>query len=220
MSNDVRGQLLVVSSPSGAGKTTLCTRLRREFSTLGFSVSYTTRPPRPGESDGVEYNFVTREEFDAMIREGAFAEHAEVHGNLYGSGVEVVESALAEGRDLLFDIDHQGGRQLAARFGADVVLVFVMPPSQVELERRLRGRGTDAEDVIARRLAAAKAEMEHFVDYEFVVVNDELDAAYASLRAIYIAGRHRTSRMSARARQIVDGRKSEPVVASVAAGQG
>src|SRR5688572_20945787 len=136
-----RGMLLVVSSPSGAGKTMLCNRLRKEFPALGFSVSYTTRAPRPGETDGVEYNFVDQATFQEMIAKDELAEYAMVHSNMYGTSAKQVRAALDESKDLLFDIDYQGGRQLRQKFPEDVVLVFILPPSIQELERRLRGRG-------------------------------------------------------------------------------
>lgn len=189
-----RGQLLVVSSPSGAGKSTLCKRLRAEFDDLGFSVSFTTRAPRPGETDGVEYHFRSATTFQEMIGRDEFAEYAMVHGNMYGTSAETVEAALSEGRDLIFDIDFQGGRALRRRFGPDVVLVFILPPSLQELERRLRSRATDANEVIERRLKVALSEMEHYAEYDYVIVNDDLDKAYDALRGIYLACRHRIAR--------------------------
>jgi guanylate kinase len=203
MSSEGRGQLLVVSSPSGAGKSTLCRRLREEFEDLAFSISYTTRAPRPGETDGVEYHFVDVGAFQKMVARDEFAEHALVHGNMYGTSAATVEAVLASGRDLIFDIDFQGGRQLRARFGEDVVLVFILPPSLEELERRLRSRATDAADVIARRLEVARSEMEHYSEYDYLIVNDDLDPAYDALRGIYLACRHRTPRQRARAEQLL-----------------
>ena len=147
MSNKHRGLLFVVSSPSGAGKTTLCTRLRGEFAQIRFSVSYTTRSPRPGEVHGREYFFVDPADFTEMVTGDEFAEYALVHGNNYGTSAALVGEALASGIDLLFDIDYQGGRQLKAKFPGDVVLVFILPPSLAELERRLRARNTDAAEV-------------------------------------------------------------------------
>ncbi|HEX6839848.1 MAG TPA: guanylate kinase, partial [Polyangia bacterium] len=143
-----RGLLIVVSSPSGAGKTTLCHRLIEEFPEVMFSVSYTTRPKRRGEEEGVDYHFVDEAAFDKMIVAGDFAEWAEVHGHRYGTTVNAVREALEGGRHVLFDIDYQGGRQLKAKFEKEAVLVFVLPPSLDELERRLRKRATDAPDVI------------------------------------------------------------------------
>jgi guanylate kinase len=210
MSNErsERGLLLVVSSPSGAGKTTLCTRLRREFSGLEFSVSYTTRAPRKGEEHGKDYFFVDPEAFEAMIRRDELAEYALVHGNNYGTSAPQVREALSRGRDLLFDIDFQGGRQLRQKFPDDVVLVFILPPSMPELERRLRSRGTDAAEVIDRRLRMAREEIRHYGEYHYVIVNDDLDRAYDALRAVYVAERHRTLRRRAAADAVISGQGS------------
>src|SRR5579884_2656444 len=157
------GLLVVISSPSGAGKTTLCQRLLKEFQdTLVFSVSYTTRKMRAGERDGVDYHFVDDAAFDAMVAEDQFAEWAEVHGKRYGTSVSFVDEALSGGKDVLFDIDYQGGRQLRAKFESDALLVFILPPSLAELEKRLRRRATDEEDVIRRRLQKAHEEIEHY----------------------------------------------------------
>ncbi len=182
-----RGLLIVVSSPSGAGKTTLCRRLIDEFPNIVFSVSYTTRPLRRGEEDGVDYHFVDRAVFDQMVARDEFAEWAEVHGNRYGTTVEAVHQALEGGRHVLFDIDYQGGRQLKASFEHEAVLVFVLPPSLSELERRLRQRATDAPDVIERRLAKARDELDQYGIYQYLIVNDDLPRAYDRLRAIYLA---------------------------------
>ncbi|MFV8756002.1 guanylate kinase [Nannocystaceae bacterium ST9] len=204
------GSLLVVSSPSGAGKTTLCSRLRQEFPQIGFSVSYTTRKPRPGETDGVEYNFVSFERFQEMAAKDEFAEYAMVHGNMYGTAANQVEDAIVNGRDLLFDIDFQGGRQLRRRFPNEVVLVFILPPSLRELERRLRRRATDADEVIAQRLKVARSELAHYDEYDYLIVNDDLDNAYDGLRAIYVASLHGRERQAARARALIDGQEALP----------
>jgi guanylate kinase len=205
-----RGLLLVVSSPSGAGKTTLCNRLRREFPKIGFSVSYTTRQPRPGETDGVEYHFVSSERFQEMAAADEFAEYAMVHGNMYGTSARQVSRALDEGRDILFDIDFQGGRQLRQRFGDEVVLVFILPPSLRELERRLRQRATDADDVIAQRLKVARSELAHYPEYDYLIVNDDLDRAYDSLRAVYMAAIHRRPRQAAVVEHLLQGQEELP----------
>ena len=189
-----RGLLVVISSPSGAGKTTLCRKLMDEFPALKFSVSYTTRTARAGERNGVDYNFVDGETFDRMVAQGDFAEWAEVHGNRYGTTVDAVRQALDGGRDVLFDIDYQGGRQIKARFGREAILVFVLPPSLEELERRLRTRATDAPEVIERRLAKAKEEIAQSRLYEYLVVNDEFDKAAADMRAIIQATSMRVNR--------------------------
>ncbi len=204
MSNKHRGHLLVVSSPSGAGKTTLCNRLRQEFSSIGFSVSYTTRQPRAGEKDGREYHFISPERFQDMAVRDEFAEYATVHGNMYGSSRAEVERALSDGTDLLFDIDFQGARQLKQKFPDEsVVLIFIMPPSVGALEERLKRRATDADSVIRRRLEMAHIEMERYDEYDFVIVNDNIDAAYDALRAIYVAGLHRRERQAGLAQAIL-----------------
>jgi len=203
-----RGLLFVVSSPSGAGKTTLCDRLRGEFSSLEFSVSYTTRAPRPGETDGVEYHFTDIDAFQTMVACDEFAEHALVHGHLYGTSAAQVLRALEEGRSLLFDIDYQGGRQLRQKFPADVVSVFILPPSLKELESRLRNRGTDAQDVIARRLRVAREELRHYHEYDYLIMNDDLERAYDALRAVYMAQLHTRSRQRARAEAVLSGQES------------
>lgn len=205
-----RGSLLIVSSPSGAGKTTLCKRLRAEFPNIGFSVSYTTRKPRPGETDGVEYNFVSMERFQEMAARDEFAEYAMVHGNMYGTAANQVRDALVQGRDLLFDIDFQGGRQLRRHFPEEVVLVFILPPSLRELERRLRQRATDADEVIAQRLKVARSELAHYDEYDYLIVNEQLEPAYDALRAIYVASLHARPRQAARARALIDGQEALP----------
>ncbi len=182
-----RGLLIVVSSPSGAGKTTLCRRLIDEFPDIVFSVSYTTRAMRRGEEEGTDYHFVDREVFDEMVEHEEFAEWAEVHGNRYGTTVEAVRQALEGGRHVLFDVDYQGGRQIKAKFEKEAVLVFVLPPSLSELERRLRQRATDAPEVIDRRLAKALDELKQYSLYQYLIVNDDLPRAYDRLRAIYLA---------------------------------
>lgn len=185
--------LLIVSSPSGAGKTTLCNRLRQDHPDLRFSVSHTTRKPRPNEQDGREYHFVDHDVFQRMIDEGAFAEWAHVHGNMYGTSVAEIEAAKRDSRGLLFDIDYQGARQIKARM-PEAVGVFILPPSLAELERRLRGRGTEDEPTTQRRLKAAKGEIEHYGFFDFVIVNDEMQRAYDDLRAVVLAERCRRGR--------------------------
>ena len=183
-----RGVLLVVSSPSGAGKTTLCSKLRGAHPNITFSVSYTTRPPRPGERDGVDYHFVSGEEFERMVQEGAFAEWAWVHGHRYGTALRPVAQALAQGLDMLFDIDYQGARQLKCRF-PEAVMVFILPPSVRELVARLERRATEAPEVRARRLKGAVSELDHYDAYDFLVINDDLEQAYRELEAVYLAAR-------------------------------
>lgn len=202
-----RGLLLVVSSPSGAGKTTLCARLRQEFSSLGFSVSYTTRPPRKGETDGVEYNFVDLPTFQEMVARDEFAEYAMVHNNMYGTSAQRVTEVIEEGKDILFDIDYQGGRQLRQKFPDDVVLVFILPPSIKELERRLRGRGTDSNEVIERRIRVAREELRHYDEYDYLVMNDDLERAYDALRAVYLSQMHTRARQAALAERVLSGQE-------------
>ena len=190
-----RGLLLILSSPSGAGKSTLSRRLMDWDRSLRFSVSATTRKPRPGEQDGREYYFRSRDEFEAMVRNGQMLEHAEVFGNFYGSPRGPVEAAMAEGRDTLFDIDWQGGQQIRnSALGRDVVSVFVLPPSIAELESRLRGRAQDSEAVIAERMAKSEAEISHWAEYDYVIVNNDLDTAFNDLVTILQAERLRRDR--------------------------
>lgn len=188
-----RGTLMIVSSPSGAGKTTLTRRLLEELAspprTLDFSVSYTTRPQRSGEVEGRDYHFISSAVFERMIERNEFAEHAFVHGNRYGTAQAPVEAALMQGKDVIFDVDWQGGAALAARWPDDSLKVFILPPDLETLARRLRTRATDAPEVIDRRLRKAIEELGHFHEYQHLIVNDELDRAYAVLRAIYLTRR-------------------------------
>ncbi len=195
--------LLVVSSPSGAGKTTLTRRLMGDFDSLIFSVSYTTRPPREGERHGRDYFFVGLEVFESMVAEDRFAEHAVVHGNHYGTADTQIREAFEAGKDVLFDIDYQGGRQLKAKYPSEAVMVFVLPPSMEVLAGRLRTRATDSEETIRRRLAKAVDELGHYHAYEHLVVNDDMDTAYDELRAIYVAARCRQHRRSPVAESLI-----------------
>ena len=193
-----RGLLLILSSPSGAGKSTLARRLMDWDPTIRFSVSATTRPPRPGEEDGREYYFKTRAAFEDLVAAGQMLEHAEVFGNLYGSPRGPVEAAMAEGRDTLFDIDWQGGQQIRnSALGRDVVSVFVLPPSIAELDRRLRGRAQDSEQVIAGRMAKSRDEISHWAEYDYVLINDDLDQSFKYLLTILEAERMRRDRQPA-----------------------
>lgn len=180
-----RGLLLVVSSPSGAGKTTLARRLLASHSELCFSVSYTTRAKRRGEQDGVDYHYVSDAEFDRMIAADAFAEWCVVHGRRYGTAVETVAATLASGRQVLLDIDYQGAQKLADQLPREARLVYILPPSFTILEQRLRARGTDSEAVIEQRLAKAREELRHFRLYHYLVMNNDLEAAFTELNAIY-----------------------------------
>ena len=185
-----RGVLVIVSSPSGAGKTTLTRRLLEEFQPrLEFSVAFATRPQRAGEVAGRDYHFVSPDEFEDMVRRHEFAEHAFVHQNRYGTAQAPVEAALSAGRDVIFDVDWQGGAALAARWPADALKVFILPPALDILASRLKTRATDAPEVIERRLANALEELEHFHEYPNLIVNDDIDRAYGILRAIYLTRR-------------------------------
>jgi len=181
---------LIVTSPSGAGKTTLVRRLLARHPELAQSVSVTTRAPRAGEEDGRDYHFVSRPTFDEMVARGAFAEWAEVHGQRYGTSLEKVAEVRPRVRGMVFVIDQQGARQFKARV-PEAVGVFILPPSLGELERRLRGRATDIEESMARRLRDARVELTHYAMFDYVVVNDDLDAASAELDAIVVAERAR-----------------------------
>ncbi len=185
-----RGLLFIVSAPSGTGKTTLVERLVETVPDLVKSRSYTSRPARAGERDGLDYNFITRDRFEAMAAVGEFLEHADVFGNLYGTRAADTEAILAGGRDVVLVIDVQGARQVR-RGGLATVAVFVLPPSFAVLERRLRGRSQDAEAVIRRRLETAREEVAAFTEYDYLVVNDELDACVDRLRGIVLAERAR-----------------------------
>ncbi len=189
-----RGLMLVLSSPSGAGKTTIARAILAGDSQITMSISATTRPKRPGETDGVDYIFVDEARFAAMVEAGEFLEHAVVFGNRYGTPRAPVEAALAAGRDVLFDVDWQGEQQLAEAARDDLVSVFILPPSTDELERRLRARAQDSEEVVARRMARAADEMSHWPEYDYVIVNDDLDNSIDSVRAILRAERLRRTR--------------------------
>jgi guanylate kinase len=190
-----RGLLIILSSPSGAGKSTLARRLMAWDPTLRFSVSATTRAPRPGETDGIEYYFKSKDAFTAMVETGEMLEHAEVFGNFYGTPKAPVEAAMAEGRDTLFDIDWQGGQQVRrSSLAKDVVSIFVLPPSIADLESRLRSRAQDSDAVIAGRMAKSRDEISHWGEYDYVIVNEDIDAAEAELKTILMAERARADR--------------------------
>ncbi len=197
MTSDRTGILIILSSPSGAGKSTLSRRLIEWDSSLAFSVSATTRAPRPGEIDGQHYYFRTREAFQAMVAADEMLEHAEVFGNLYGSPRGPVETAMKAGRDTLFDVDWQGGQQIRnSALGRHVVSIFVLPPSLPELERRLQSRGQDSAEVIAGRMAKSRVEISHWAEYDYVLINDDLDRTEAELRTILTAERLRRERQT------------------------
>ena len=187
--------LIILSSPSGAGKTTLTRMLLDQSPELRFSVSHTTRAPRANEVDGRDYHFVDRPRFVELVNEGAFLEWAEVHGNLYGTSTAEVERARANPgcAGMIFDIDYQGARQIGSKV-ADVVSVFILPPSMQELERRLRGRASETEETLKRRYAVAEREIEHYALFHYVIVNDEVQRAFDELRSITVAERARRQR--------------------------
>lgn len=189
-----RGLMLVISSPSGAGKSTIARNLLRDDPELSISVSVTTRQRRHSEIEGQHYYFKTVREFDALRATDSLLEWAEVHGNFYGTPRDAVEAAMAEGRDMLFDIDWQGAQQLQEKMAGDVVSIFILPPSMAELQSRLHRRAEDTEEVIATRLANSRAEIEHWREYDYIVVNDDLDRAFSSVRSIIEAERLRRDR--------------------------
>jgi guanylate kinase len=197
-----RGLLFIVSAPSGAGKTTLVERLVEATPHLKMSRSYTSRAARPGEADGVDYNFVLRDRFEAMIAAGEFLEWAEVFGNLYGTCAADTERMLAAGDDVVLVIDVQGARKVRRR-GLAATTIFVMPPSAEVLEQRLRGRSKDSDAAIQRRLVVAKQEVASYTEYDFIVVNDHIDAAVERLRHVVLAERSRLGRMTGTAESIV-----------------
>jgi guanylate kinase len=197
-----RGLLFIVSAPSGTGKTTLVERLVQRVPNLRMSRSYTSRSARVGEQDGVDYNFITRNRFEAMAREGAFLEWADVFGSYYGTSAGDTDAALSRGEDVVLVIDVQGARQVRSR-GIETVGVFVLPPSSAILEQRLRGRSKDSAEQITRRLAVACSEVGEYTQYEYVVINDELDAAVERLQSIVIAERARAKQMRATAEAII-----------------
>ena len=191
-----RGLMLVLSSPSGAGKTTLSRRLLESDSNITISVSATTREKRRNEIDGRDYYFVTPEKFEQMARSGAFLEHATVFGHRYGTPRAPVEAALAEGRDVLFDIDWQGTQQLAQKARGDLVSIFILPPSRAELERRLKARAEDSADIVARRMANANDEISHWPEYDYIVLNDDIVRAHGHIESILAAERLRRQRQT------------------------
>jgi guanylate kinase len=189
-----RGLMFILSSPSGAGKTTISRRLLTIEPDLVLSISATTRPMRPGETDGGDYHFVDRAVFDRMIAEGAFLEYAKVFDHQYGTPRAPVEQSLAGGRDVLFDIDWQGTQQLAQSARDDLVSIFILPPSIGALEQRLKTRAQDSADVVAKRMAKAADEMSHWAEYDYIVVNEDLDASVARVRGILTAERLKRQR--------------------------
>lgn len=191
-----RGIMFVLSSPSGAGKSTLARSLLASDDNLSMSVSVTTRPPRDGEVEGVDYHFMSQEEFGILLNRDAFVEHAKVFDNYYGTLSAPVEEALDAGRDVLFDIDWQGAQQLSEAGGDDLVKVFILPPSKQELESRLKSRASDSAEVVAGRMAKANDEISHYAEYDYIIVNRDLEDAKGQVRAILDAERLRRSRQT------------------------
>jgi guanylate kinase len=189
-----RGLMLVISSPSGAGKSTIARNILEADPSMRLSVSVTTRQRRPSEIEGVHYHFVSPKEFERLRSSDSLLEWAEVHGNFYGTPREPAENAMAAGQDMLFDIDWQGAQQLQEKMPADVVSIFILPPTMTELQARLNRRAEDSPEVIATRLANARAEIAHWREYDYVVVNDDLNRAFASVRAIVESERLRRDR--------------------------
>ena len=189
------GLLIILSSPSGAGKSTLARRLRDGDPSVRFSISQTTRLPRKGEVDGQDYYFCTREKFEDNVANDEMLEHAEVFGNLYGSPKTPVEAALNDGVDIIFDVDWQGGQQIrASSLKESVVSIFILPPSIAELDRRLRGRGQDSDEVVAKRMSMARDEISHWPEYDYVLVNNDVDVCQSELTTIITAERLRRDR--------------------------
>jgi guanylate kinase len=198
--------LLILSSPSGAGKTTLTRMLLEQCAELRFSVSHTTRAPRANEVDGRDYHFVDRASFEKLVAEGAFLEWAEVHGNLYGTSKAEIERArtIPGCAGMIFDIDYQGARQIRSKVD-DVVAVFILPPSMAELEKRLRGRASETEEAVRRRYAVAEREIEHYALFDYVIVNDDVQRAFDELRSITVAERARRQRRAHQAEALLRG---------------
>jgi len=188
--------MLVLSSPSGAGKSTLSRRLLQSDANVTMSVSATTRPKRPGEVDGRDYYFVSPEKFAEMVAEDAFLEHATVFGNQYGTPRKAVEEILASGGDVLFDIDWQGTQQLEQKAKDDLVRVFILPPTRIELERRLRARAEDSAEVVGKRMSKANDEISHWAEYDYIIVNDDVQRAQAQLETILVAERLKRRRQT------------------------
>jgi guanylate kinase len=196
--------LLILSSPSGAGKTTLTRKLREQFPNMRFSVSHTTRKPRTNEVDGKDYHFVERKQFDELVEREAFLEWAHVHDNCYGTSLAEIERAKSDPQcgGIIFDIDYQGARQIRAKV-PDAVAVFILPPSLIELERRLRGRASDSDEVIRKRFAVAQVEIEHYGFFDYLVVNDDVEKAFQHLQGIILAERSRRFRRAELAERLL-----------------
>ncbi len=196
------GQLYVISGPSGVGKSTIIQRLRERITDLGYSISHTSRRPRRNETEGVDYYFVTEEVFREMIDQGAFVEWAEVYQDLYGTSSSSLLAPLEAGRDVLLDLDHQGAQRIKAQFG-ESILIFLLPPSLESLETRLRGRATDDEEVIKKRIERARQDLRNCIGYDYLIINADPDQAAGEVQAIIVSERHRRSRMLPRVQQML-----------------
>ena len=205
----MRGTLYIVAAPSGAGKSSIVNAVLARDPNIRLSISFTSRPPRPGERHAEHYNFVTAAEFEAMVAAGDFFEHARVHGDWKGTARQSVEPYLAQGRDVLLEIDWQGARQVRAMI-PDAVSVFILPPSRAALEERMRKRGQDAEAVIQQRLAAAREEMSHYSEFDYVIVNDIFDIAVAEMGSIFTASRLRKDAQVARHARLLTSLLADP----------
>jgi guanylate kinase len=201
------GNLFIVSAPSGAGKTSMVNALLARNKEIALSVSYTSRPPRPGETDGVDYHFVSRETFLSMARHGDFLESAEVYGNLYGTSQSWIESQTAGGRDILLEIDWQGAAQVRKKF-PDCISIFILPPTLQALETRLKGRAQDSAEVIARRILSAREDITHVAEFDYVIINDKLDEALRQLDAVVVAAGLRRDRQLVRQQDLINQLKS------------
>lgn len=190
-----RGLMVVLSSPSGAGKSTISRALMERDRNLTMSVSATTRPPRPGEEDGKDYYFVDKSQFDSMVADGKMLEHAQVFDNFYGTPKEPVEEALSRGRDVMFDVDWQGTQQLTDNAPKDLVRIFILPPSLEELERRLHTRAQDSEEVVQKRMSKAASEMSHYLEYDYIIINIDIEESVAQVEAILTAERQKRERL-------------------------
>ena len=199
-----KGAIFVVSAPSGAGKTSLVKRVISDVPDIAVAVSHTTRPKREGDVDGKDYHFVDRSEFESMISAGAFVEHADVFGNYYGTSHQAIKTCQSQGDDVILEIDWQGAKQVRERL-EDTIAVFILPPSKDVLLERLRGRGTDSEEVIARRTAEAVEEMRHLGEADYLLINDDFETAFGNFAAIITAARLRISRQVRRHQSMIDG---------------
>ena len=197
------GMVLIISAPSGAGKTTLCHHLLKQFPDMRESISYTTRTPRQGEVDGENYFFVSRDQFQQMVDDDAFAEWAEVHGNLYGTALKTLQDARKNGIDMLLDIDCQGAMKLKEQFEGGCY-IFIVPPSMVELRRRLEGRSSDSQEVIDRRIVRAAEEIKEARWYDYIIINDSLEKALQELASIVVSNSRKTFRMMAHISKLFD----------------